>query len=302
MSAWIDAFLPTFALIGLGAWLRARVLREASVWAGLEILTYWLLLPALLAVSISSVSLAELPVGRLAAALWPALIVATAAALGIARVLRHDRAAMTSVVQGGIRFNSYMALGIAGGLHGPAGLALGGVVAGIVVPGAQTILALVFVLSDGGRPSPRRLATQVLSNPLLLGCLVGFAFAAAGGMPHGIAPLARSLGQASLALGLLCVGAGLSLDSLREALPTQLAVGVLKLALVPAATWLLLRPIGLDGLPAAIAVLVMAMPTATTAYVMARALGGDARLMAAIITLQHLAAIATLPAWAWLLR
>ncbi len=44
----------------------------------------------------------------------------------IARVFRHDRAAMTSVVQGGIRFNNYIAFPIAAGLFGQAGLAFAG--------------------------------------------------------------------------------------------------------------------------------------------------------------------------------
>ncbi len=298
MNAWIDAFLPTFGLIALGYVLRARVMRDAAVWAGLETLTFYVLLPALLAHSISTVALGDLPIASLAAILWITLGIATASALLISRVLRHDRAAMTSIVQGGIRFNTYTALGIVAGLYGPTGLAFGSVVAGLIVTCAQTILALVFVLSDGRRVSPGRLAAQALSNPLLLGCLAGFAFAALGGMPVGLGAFARSLGQASLALGLLCVGAGLTLASLREDIPTQIAVGLQKLVAVPALTLALAWAIGLDRGPTAIAVMVMATPTATTGYVMAKALGGDARLVAAIITLQHLAAVATMPLWA----
>jgi malonate transporter and related proteins len=45
----------------------------------------------------------------------------------------------------------------------------------------------------------------------------------------------------------------------------------------------------------------MALPTATTSYVMARAMGGDAPLMAALTTTEHLAAVATLPLWIALL-
>ena len=298
MAAWIDAFLPTFGLIALGVFLRARVLRDGAVWQGLETLTFWVLLPALLASSIASAPLGTLPVGRLLAATWIALLVATGLSLLIARLLRIDRAAMTSVVQGGIRFNTYTALGIASGLFGQPGLTIGGVVAGLIVTGVQTILAVVFVVSEGGRPSPIRMVVQTIKNPLLLGCVAGFAISALGGMPPGIGPTFRSLGAASLALGLLCVGAGLSLASLREKPLLQALVAALKLGIVPLVTLLLGRAVGLDGLPLAVVVIIMGMPTATTAYVMARVLGGDARLMAAIITLQHVAAIATVPLWA----
>lgn len=301
MAAWIDAFLPTFALIGLGVFLRARVVRDASTWASIETLTFWVFLPALLASAISTLDLAALPLGRLAAAVWLPLLAATAGALVLARALGHGHAALTSVVQGGIRFNNFVAFSIVGGLYGAPGLALGGIVAGLVVPFVQVIVTVVFASGDGRRIEPLRLARQLSANPLLLGCLAGFLFAAAGGMPAGIAPLARTLGQASLALGLICVGAALAPAALRELPGTQLLVGAQKLIAVPLVTLLVARSLGLDPLPAAVAVMFMAMPTAPTSYVMARALGGDARLMAAIITLQHAAAIGTLPLWAWLL-
>lgn len=302
MTAWIDAFLPTFALIALGFVLRRGILADPAVWSGLETLTFRVLLPALLASSISTVRLSELPLGRMAGAIWVTLLVGTCLALGLARLFRHDRAAMTSVVQGGIRFNNYIAFPIAGGLYGQAGLAFAGVVAGLIVPCVQVILTFVFVLSEGRRLNPLGLARQIVLNPLILGCLIGFAFSAAGGMPAGVAPFARSLGQAALALGLLCVGAGLSPDALREDTPTHLAVAAQKLVLMPLVTLFLARLIGLDPIPTGISVLTMAMPTATTGYVMARAMGGDARLMAATITVQHLLGILTLPVWAFCLQ
>ena len=297
MSAWIDAFLPTFGLILLGFALRRSLLRDESVWIGLETLTFWVLLPCLLAHSISTVRLSDVPVAGLAVAIWATLAGATAAALLLARALGHGPPATTSIVQGGIRFNNYMALAIGAGLYGPGGLALAGVSAGLIVPVAQTIVVMVFVVCGGRRTSRLAMVRQIATNPLLLGCLVGFGFATVGGMPAGLAPFVRSLGQASLALGLLCVGAGLTLAALREWPLTQAAVTLQKLVAVPLLTWGLATALGLDRLAVAMAVLTMAMPTATSSYVMARAMGGDARLMAAIVTLQHLAAVITLPLW-----
>jgi predicted permease len=298
MAAWINAFFPTFALIGLGLLLRWRLLPEPAIWASIDRLTFFVLLPALLASSISTVKLEELPLGTMAAAIWITLALATLSALILSRLLGHTRAAMTSVVQGGIRFNNYVALAVSAGLYGAEGLAFGGVAAGLIVPCVQVILTLVFVLSDGGRLRPLKLLQQIALNPLLLGCLVGFAFAALGGMPPGLAPFSRSLGQAALALGLLSVGGGLAIGALREAPLTQILVAVQKLLLVPLVTLGLVRAFALDPGPAVVATLTMAMPTASTAYVMARVMGGDARLMAAMITLQHLASVLTLPLWA----
>ncbi|MFB9969419.1 AEC family transporter [Pseudoroseomonas cervicalis] len=118
---------------------------------------------------------------------------------------------------------------------------------------------------------------------------------------RGLNGLLRGLAQGSLAVGLLCVGAALTPGAMRAQPLTQALTGGLKLFVMPAIAVLLARLLGLEPLAASIAILFMAQPTASTAYVQARAMGGDAPLMAAMITTQHVAAMLTLPIWVWLL-
>ncbi|MBD0275726.1 MAG: AEC family transporter, partial [Acetobacteraceae bacterium] len=242
----------------------------------------------------------------MAAALWGALAAGTAASVLLARVLGHGHAAMTSVLQGGIRFNNLMGFALTGGLYGAPGLALGAVATGLIVPFVQVVTVGAFALAPagdggGGRFSPVRVSKQLATNPLLVAVLLGFAVSALGGLPPGIGPLLRSLGGASIALGLLCVGAALSPGALRGRAGVQAATCAIKLALVPAMTLALGLALGLDRLSLVVALVFMALPTATTSYVMARALGGDAPLMAALTTTEHLVSAATLPLWIALL-
>jgi len=51
----------------------------------------------------------------------------------------------------------------------------------------------------------------------------------------------------------------------------------------------------MSGLLVQVAVLLAALPTATSAYILARQLGGDAPLMAGIISGQTLLAMVTIP-------
>lgn len=55
------------------------------------------------------------------------------------------------------------------------------------------------------------------------------------------------------------------------------------------------------GVPLAVAIICAAVPTASFSYVLARKLGGDAPLMARILTIQIIAAALTLPLMIWLL-
>lgn len=301
MSAWLDAFVPAFALLALGALLKRRLLRDDAIWAGMERLIYWVLLPSLIVSALAPLNLAELPLGRIAAAIWGALALGTAVSVLLARALGHGHPAMTSVLQGGIRFNNLMGFAIVGALFGAAGTGFGAVATGIIVPFVQGATTLAFAF-DGKRGPPRPLAVlrQLALNPLMIAVALGFAIAALGGLPPGLAPTVQALGRASVALGLLCVGAALSLQSFSDRVPTQALTGVLKLMVMPAVTWGLCLAFGVPPLATAVVVVFMALPTAATSYVMARAMGGDAPLMAAITTTEHIAAIVTLPFWVWL--
>lgn len=297
MTAWIDAFAPAFGLLALGAVLRARLLRDDAIWAGIERLVFWVLLPSLLAYGIGGVDLAALPLGRLAAVFWLVLVLGAVLAVLLARALGHGHPAMTSVLQGGIRFNNLMGFAIAGSVFGAPGIALGAIATGLIVPCVQVVTTLAFALGGGRRPRPLSVLRQMALNPLIIGCAAGFGFSVLGGVPPGLSPILRVLGNASVALGLLTVGAALSADALRDRIGTQALTGALKLLVMPLLTWGLCLAVGLDPLATAICVLFMALPTAATSYVMARAMGGDAPLMAAITTTEHLAAVLTLPLW-----
>ena len=291
----VDAFVPAIGLIAFGHGLKRRGWLTQAFWTDAERLVFYVFLPALLVVATATVDLARLPVGPLVGTIGLVLLAGTLLAFALRWAFALDFPALTTSVQGAIRFNNLVGFALAGPLHGAEGLALAGVVVGIMVPLINLICVAVFAL--GGRAfSVRGFLVQLARNPLLVSCLAGFALNVAGiGLPVGIGPALRALGQAAVALGLMVVGAALTVEALSARPGLQAAVGAIKLVAVPLLVWLLGPLLGLSGLPLAIAVLFMALPTASSSYIMARQMGGDAPLMAAITTSEHLAAVATLP-------
>jgi predicted permease len=209
---------------------------------------------------------------------------------------------MTSVLQGGIRFNNLMGFAIGGAIWGAEGIAYAAVATGLIVPFVQFVTNTAFATGGGRRFQPWPVLRQIALNPLMLACLIGFAVAGLGGLPPGVKPLMEALGRASVALGLLAVGAALSVGAMRDRLPLQLVTAGLKLVVMPGLTLAFCLWLGLDPLSTAMAVLFMALPTAATSYVMARAMGGDAPLMAAITSTEHVLSILSLPLWLLLVK
>lgn len=296
MLTTFGALAPIFLLIALGWLLRARGFLGASFWPGAERLVYWILFPALLLLTTASSDLTGFRSLPLAGALVAAILLTAALAFALRGRLGLDGASFTSVFQAAIRNNTYVGLAGAGALYGAAGLAVMGIVVFVVVT-LVNVLSVIVLLSHRGRKL--RLADLLLSvatNPLILACVGGFALNATGaGLPALAIAMLDILGRAALTLGLLCVGAGLDLGRLGRNPPAVVAASTLKLVVMPVATWGFCRLLGVEGVSAATALLLTAAPISASSYVLARQLGGDAPLMAGLITLTTILAALTMP-------
>lgn len=289
--------LPDFALILLGTAIRRWMHLGDHFWSGVEKLVYFILFPALL---INAIIKTRLDVGSALPLLATAFAaMAAGMALGLIPKLISRLPALTyaSMFQCAYRFNSYIALAVAGMLFGAPGIATMGLIVGAAVPLAN--LVSVWMLARHGESGLWR---EVARNPLIWGTATGFLLNLAGFVPP--APLQAFLGRladASIALGLITVGAALRLDStpgVRGFSLWLVAVKLLALPLVAAGVGALL---GLSGLNYQVAVLFAALPTASSAYILAMRMGGDGKSVAWLISATTLASMLTLPLWAaWL--
>lgn len=299
----LDVFTPVLGLLVLGALARRGRLVEAGFWPSAERLCYFVLMPALLVSSLASADLRGLPAAGMALAVVGSLLAAAFLLVALNARLRLPSPAFTSVFQGGVRFNSYVGLNLASLLYGTEGVAVGALVAGVMVVTANVLCVGVFALEDGARTRPLAVLGQLAANPFILACLAGGGLNLAGvPLPGGLAALLKGLGQAALVVGTMTVGAALSFRvAAMPAGPLLLACAA-KFALAPLLALLACRLVGLDGLPATVVVLFQALPTAPSSYVLAKQLGGDHRLMASIITVQTVVGCLLLPLALPLLR
>ncbi|MDI9848712.1 AEC family transporter [Rhodoblastus sp. 17X3] len=292
----LNALAPVVLLIGLGHFLkRCRALDEAF-WPQAERICYFVLLPALFFHGTATAEIGELPAGRLSVALIASTLVLSALIVAARPLIRTDGAGFTSVFQGGIRFNNYIGLMLVSGMLGVRGVAYAAICNAALVPTVNVLSVLVFARYGEVRLSPLQVLWQSVTNPLVLACLGGLAFHMLGfALPFGVEPAMKALGGAALPLGLLCVGAALRFSGVRGWASPIFASSLFKLAAAPALTFLAARLFGLPSTPATVALLYQSLPTASSAYIQARQLGGDAPLMAGITAAQTIMAAATLP-------
>ena len=293
----LAALVPIALLIGLGAGLRRCGFLAPAFWPQAERLAYYVLLPSLLVHGLATARLDGVPVLELAAVLVLSTACVALVLVAARPLFRIDGAAFTSVFQGGIRFNNYVGVSAAAGLYGAQGVALAAVANAAIVPTVNVLCVLIFArYGTAGQARPGLILRQIALNPLVLGSVGGIVLQAAHvPLPPGIEPALKALGSASLPLGLLCVGAALDFGTARRWVRPVAAASLCKFGLMPAATVLACLALGLSGPAAVTALLFQALPTASSAYIMARQLGGDAPLMAGITATQTVLAAAVLP-------
>lgn len=298
MEELFSALAPVFGLILLGYVLKRRDFPGNHFWAPAEKLTYYLLFPALL---IESTRQASLGSGALRPALAVVLAVLALSGLLFAarRWLNLSGPAFTSVVQGSIRPNTYLGLAATAGLMGAAGLAQAAVILALLVPLVNVIS--VSALCGHGQNASRGpgiagFLRELGKNPLILAILIGLALNVSDlTLPKLATEFLDILGRAALPLGLLAVGAGLSFAAVGKGRRPILVCLLTHLVLLPALTIIACLLLGASAEGLTTAILFTAIPTAPSAYILARQLGGDHALMAAIITAQTVAAAASLP-------
>ncbi len=290
------ALLPVAILIALGYAIRRSGFLAEGFWPQAEKLGYFVLLPSLFLHGLATVRLGDIPILSLALVLVVSTLAVAATLVALRPLLPVDGPGFTSIFQGGVRFNNYVGVTIAAGLFGAQGIALAAVCNAAIVPTVNILCVLVFARFGATRLSFAGLVRQILANPLVLACAGGILLQALGaGLPPGIEPALKALGQASLPLGLICVGAALDFGTARRWVQPMLAASSAKFLLMPAATAIASITFGLGGVAASVALLFQALPTASSAYIMARQLGGDAPLMAGITATQTILAALAIP-------
>lgn len=286
---------PDFSLIAIG-WLLCRYTAlDRRVWDQVESLVYYFLFPVLLFHSIvrspldfgatSSLLTAGVGVGLCGIALAYALPFTPGLR---SHIDRRDHAASAQVA---FRFNSFICLALADRLAGPEGLLLIAVLIGVCVP--MFNIAAVWPMT---RHAQTGFVRQLVRNPLIVATVAGLLANVLGfTVPAWLTPTLTRIGAASLALGLLAAGAGMQFATLGRGKVLAVSVLAIRHLVLPLIAWGLARALRLDGVQASVLMAFSAVPTASSAYVLAARMGYNGPYVAGLVTLSTMLGIVSLP-------
>lgn len=298
--------LPIFFLVLLG-WLfrRTGLINENFIETGSK-LVFTAALPALIFINIVQLDIGEvLHTGQIGYALVSTLLVFLALWWGGSRWIANgaDRGVF---IQGAFRANlGIIGLALCANLYGKEGLAIGSILLASVTL-LYNVLS-VFILTVSVQQSPRidwrKLFVDLLRNPLIIAILSALPLAWLDlRLPAMLLQTGQYFADLTLPLALLCVGASIDLRALHNTSGLSSKATLLRLVLIPAVQTFGAWMLGLPGIMLGTLFLMLASPTATVSFIMAKALGGNAPLAANIVAQSTLLSVLTISGGLFLLR
>ncbi len=297
MYAIFEAILPIFLLVMLGMVFKKWEFPAPGFWKIADRVTYYVFLPALLIEKLVNTSFTLNDFYSLTSILMLTVIIVSLFLVLIKKLLPISSASFTSVFQGSIRFNNYVVLASSIALFGPTGLALAAIAMAGVIPLVNVLcIGCLNYYVPGNSKGLGSLIKGVLSNPLVVACLVGISLNVTGiGLPYVSNDLFKILSSAALPMGLISVGTGLQLRGNKDQVLPVAVASILKLIALPVLTYYIMTYFGISDLRLSVAILFSSAPCAISAYILAGHLNGDQKLMATIITFETIIAIITMP-------
>ena len=287
----------------LGYGLSKKLLTDSLFWQGISKLSYWVLFPVLIVRTLAHATIDTGLLLPLFTIFTVALILILVYCVLVARLLGLDGASTAALTQGGMRHNGFIGLAVLVDIFGLPGQELGALIIAVLLPSTNILSVLsVSLLVRKNQPQKQLLSTlilkELLRNPMLVGVAIGLLLNVLSiSIPTILDQSMDLVSRAALPLLLLGVGASLKMSSLRGRwLPLMAALSakflVFPVLFLGGAWWFNLSP-----LVTVCVVVFGALPTAVSAYPFIQQMGGNAKLMADIITLQTLASLIGLTFW-----
>lgn len=297
------SILPLLLIIASGYALAKSAIIPRGSWAAIETLSFRGLIPATLILAISRSDLSLDRFGGFGAALVGTLIILAVLALAL-RLLPQQKlgnAAFTSLFQGSIRWNAFVALAAAEQFL-PGGIAVMAIAIAVLIPLINITCIVVLASFGPSKASISRILNTLIRNPLVQACAIGLTLNLSGvSLPVPVADTLDMIGRGALGVGLMAVGAAISLRRLTR-IDWRVCLGAFMRPVLASSVFVALgMALDLPSVQVFAGVLVFAAPAAANGYIVAKQMGGDAELYADIMTWQVVLALLALPIWAHVL-
>ena len=295
-----NVLIPVMLLIALGSVLARIDFMGRELIGGLNKLTYWVALPALIFRAAASAGTPPMNSVWIAVAVGAATFIALGIAVAAAAIMKQPAHMRRTFVECAF-FGNLAYIGLPILAHSLGLVSIGErpellattVIAMTILTVVNNLLVLVVLQPRG--VTPLHMVQRLAFNPVVMGGILGIAWGAAGlGLPVAVDRSLQTLGGMAVPAALLCIGGSLISATLGGRVEGLAMATLIKIAALPIAAWFFASWLGLSPADTRIVLIFAACPTAAAAYTMASQMGGDEAFAAGAIAASTVAAFASL--------
>lgn len=302
----LNSLVPIFAVISLGIVLRGRRFLTAETTQAFNRFAYYFALPLFLFNQLGGAPSVGGLANRFIMTLFGASLATALASWGLSHLLNTRFSSRGTFVQAGFRGNlAFIGLPLilftTAELPDSQKAELESAVLIALMPVAifyntASVAALaVYNEKTDTDFSWSSILTNVATNPLLLACLLGLAVQLSHWeIPVVIARTCEVIGKSAFPMALIGIGSQLASISVKGQWNASLLTTALKNVFCPIVGYLIGKSLGLAGTELLVILILCAVPTAVSSYVLSEQMKGDADLAASSVVIGTACSLITL--------
>ena len=299
-----NVVLPLFICIALGYFLRRINMYDEATLKKLNKLCFKVFLPIYLFNNVYTTDLADAFNAKLLIFAVAAILVLFGVLMAVIPRLEQEDARRGVIIQGIFRSNfALFGLPVAISLCGDEKAGPTSLLVGIIVPVFNVLAVVTLETFRGGKPSVRKIAKGIATNPLIIASVLGILCNLAGlSLPTAVEKSVTDLGRVATPLSLVALGGDFKFARVRGYL-WQLSIAVAgKLVISPLIMIIAGILLGFRNEMLVPILIMFGAPTAVSSYPMAQQMDGDGELAGQIVVFTSGLAILTIFVWIFVLK
>lgn len=292
----LNIMLPLLLMLALG-WLIRRIgMIAPETVSAVNKLIFRLFLPVLLFNNIRTLDVTSVPgLGFPAFIFCSVLAVFLGAQLLVPKFVKEPRK-QGVMVQGIFRTNfAILGIPLAQAMFGESGIIAVTLALPVVVIVNNVLAVVALSTPTGGKADPRALLRGIVTNPLIVACVLGCILLFTGvTLPPALDKVCSDVGSITSPLSLIVLGASLHWQGVKDNSRLLAWTVLLKQAIIPAVMMTLAVLLGFRDAQLGVILILFGAPCAVSSYPMAEAMGGDGPLAASQVVLTTIFSMGTL--------
>jgi predicted permease len=287
---------PLILYMGVGVLLRKTGIVEVRAFRGANNIVFYAALPLLCfrAIAASDLS-AFIESPFLLYSFIGILLLYALASIIVPRICKADRRRGVLIL-GTFRSNdAIFGLGVAAALLGEDHMALMALAIALSVPLFNVLSVITMAHYQGGKPSFWRLPVRILTNPVVVGCIVGFIASWTHlELPDVLATPVNGIASLTTPLAFIALGGTMTFDALKKNRTAVTVVSLLRLLLIPILALAVFLLLGFRGESIIVALIIFGAPVAMATYTMSAGMGADDELAGSLVAVTSVLSIVTM--------